>query len=140
MEDGFIPIPGAEGWQLSNAPVLAMAVHYVALDLHCRAGMPRLRKKSLELSAYLHFVLQEVSKSTEKVSFESITPLNDDERGSQVSLLIHGGGKEIFDELTKEGVIADWREPNVIRLAPVAMYNSFEDIYEFGEILKRILA
>lgn len=136
MESGFHPIPGAEGWQLSNAPVLAMAVHKVALELHCEAGMKELRKKSVLLTGYLEFLINEISQLPTKISFEIISPSEAEQRGSQLSLLIHGGGKEIFDELTKAGAILDWREPNVIRLAPVPIYNSFTDVYEFGQLLK----
>jgi kynureninase len=136
MEAGFHPIPGAEGWQLSNAPVLAMAVHKVALELHCEAGMKELRKKSVLLTGYLEFLINEISQLPTKISFEIISPSEAEQRGSQLSLLIHGGGKEIFDELTKAGAILDWREPNVIRLAPVPIYNSFTDVYEFGQLLK----
>lgn len=140
MEEGFHPIPGAEGWQLSNAPVLAMAVHNVALSLHCEAGMKNLRQKSILLTNYMEHILMEISKSQSRISFEIITPKNTEDRGAQLSLLIHGGGKEIFDDLTRQGVIADWREPNVIRLAAVPIYNSFIDIYKFGEILKQIIS
>lgn len=140
METGFHPIPGAEGWQLSNAPIFSMAIHKVALDIHCEAGMPALRKKSLLLTAYLEFIIEEVSKSGSKISFEIISPRDKNRRGSQLSLLVHGGGKEIFDELSKEGTILDWREPNVIRLAPVPLYNSFNDVFNFGKLLKKIIS
>lgn len=137
MEQGFHPIPGAEGWQLSNAPVLAMAVHKVALDMHCKAGMPALRKKSLELTAYLEYLLQQISNQDRGVAFEVITPSNPDERGAQLSILVHGKGKELFDKIAEAGVIADWREPNVIRVAPVPLYNSFTDVFQFVKILEK---
>lgn len=137
MESGFKPIPGAEGWQLSNAPILAMAVHKVALDIHCQAGMPALRKKSLRLTAYLEYLLQQISNQDHEVSFEVITPSNPDERGAQLSILVHGKGKELFDKVTEMSVIADWREPNVIRVAPVPLYNSFTDVYQFAKILEK---
>jgi kynureninase len=136
MEKGFDPIPSAEAWQLSNAPVLAMAAHKAALDIHLEAGLDKLRNKSLKLSSYLRFVLKQVAEKSGKVTFEIITPEEDKYRGSQVSVLMHGQGKELFNFLTKNGVIADWREPNVIRMAPVPLYNSFEDIYRLGEILE----
>lgn len=135
MEKGFNPIPTAESWQLSNAPVLAMAVHKVAIDLHAKIGMSALRKKSLQLTSYLEFCINQVSENHTNADFEIITPSNPEERGSQLSILVHGHGKKLFDYLTKEGVIADWREPNVIRIAPVPIYNSFEDCYRFSEIL-----
>ena len=137
MESGFQPIPGAEGWQLSNAPVLAMAVHKIAPDIHCAAGMDALREKSLNLTAYLEFLLDELSKQDHSVFFEVITPKNPDQRGAQLSILVHGRGKELFDKIAEEGVIADWREPNVIRVAPVPLYNSFTDVYHLAKILEQ---
>jgi kynureninase len=136
MGKGFEPIPTAEGWQLSNAPILSMAAHKAALDIFEEAGMDHLHKKRKALSGYLHFVLNDInSKQTEKL-LEIITPVNEIERGCQVSILMLKKGKEIFDELTKQGVIADWREPNVIRVAPVPLYNSFEDVWQFGQIIE----
>ena len=137
MEPEFKPMPTAESWQLSNAPVLAMAVHKASLDIFMDAGIDRLRAKSIELTAYLEFVINNISDESINASFEIITPSSPEERGAQLSILSHGSGKELFDFITKEGVIADWREPNVIRIAPVPMYNNFEDVYRFGEILKR---
>lgn len=139
MEKGFEPIPTAEGWQLSNAPILSMAAHKAALDIFEEAGMNRLHEKRKQLAAYLHFILNDINnRQTEKI-IEIITPANENERGCQVSMLMLEKGKEVFDELTKQGVIADWREPNVIRVAPVPLYNSFEDIFRFGEIINSIL-
>jgi kynureninase len=139
MEPDFDPIESAEAWQLSNAPILAMAVHKASLDIFMAAGLDKLREKSLKLTAYLEFVVNKVSNSSTHTSFEIITPSNPEERGAQLSILAHGKGKELFDFLTKEGVIADWREPNVIRVAPVPMYNNYEDCYRFGEILQRAI-
>jgi kynureninase len=140
MEKGFYPALGADGWQLSNAPVFAMAVHKVALDLVMKAGMDRLFTKRDRLTAYMEFIIHEVSNSIEgKEHFELISPSEKSQRGSQLSILAHGLGKGLFDNLTKAGVVADWREPNVIRLAPVPMYNSFEDVFQFGKILKRLI-
>ncbi|MBP8115841.1 MAG: kynureninase [Chitinophagaceae bacterium] len=146
MGKGFEPIPTAEGWQLSNAPILSMAAHKASLDIFEEAGMERLHKKRKQLAAYLHFVLNDInSRQTEKI-LEIITPAIENERGCQVSILMLQSGKpaspsgrKIFDELTKQGVIADWREPNVIRIAPVPLYNSFQDIFMFGEIINSIL-
>lgn len=136
MEPEFEPIPTAESWQLSNAPVLAMAVHKASLDIFMEAGIENLRAKSVHLTAYLEYVIQQVSNDDPNTSFEIITPSAPEERGAQLSILSHGKGKELFDYLTKEGVIADWREPNVIRIAPVPLYNNYEDVYRFGTILK----
>lgn len=139
MAPGFRPIPGAEGWQLSNAPVFAMAPHKAALALHDEAGMAALREKSIRLTAWLEFVIQTVASTEASVAFEVITPTDPKRRGAQLSMLIHGKGKSLFDALTRRGVIADWREPNVIRLAPVPLYNSFTDVYLFGEALAEAL-
>ncbi len=139
MKPQFDPIPGAEGWQLSNAPVFSMAVHKASLDVFDEAGMPALRKKSEKLTAYLEFVLRQVESRAEKTEFEIITPQDKAERGCQLSVLMHGQGKSLFDKLTEAGVIADWREPNVIRMAPVPLYNSFEDVFRFGEILHQTI-
>ena len=139
MEKGFKAIPTAEGWQLSNAPILSMAAHKASLDIFDEAGMPALAKKGRELSSYLYFILQEInSAATEKV-IEVITPEIESERGCQISMLMLKDGKKIFDALTRKGVIADWREPNVIRVAPVPLYNSFKDVFEFGEIISEVL-
>ncbi len=137
MAPGFKAIPGAEGWQLSNAPVLAMTPHKVALEMFDEVGMDALREKSLKLSDYLMFEIDRISSQLTKGSLEIITPRAHSARGAQVSVVAHGFGKALFDVLTKEGVIADWREPNVIRMAPVPFYNSFEDIYRFAEILEK---
>jgi len=139
MNRSFDPMQSAEAWQLSNAPVFSMAPHRAALDVFDEVGMEALRNKSLNLTGYLAFILNELSALDAGVEFEIITPQNENERGCQLSVLMHGKGKEVFQELTEAGVIADWREPNVIRMAPVPMYNSFMDIYRFGEIMKRIL-
>lgn len=132
MESDFKPIRSAEAWQLSNAPVLAMAVHKASLDLFMEAGFDNLIEKSKKMTAYLNFVIDEVSSQSTTTSFEIITPK---ERGCQLSILCHGAGRELFDKLSSNGVVADWREPNVIRIAPVPMYNSYEDCYRFGKIL-----
>lgn len=139
MEKGFEAIPTAEGWQLSNAPILSMAAHKAALDIFDEAGIDRLHEKRRLLTGYLHYILNDInSNQTEKI-IEVITPVNENERGCQVSMLMLKRGREIFDELTKQGVIADWREPNVIRVAPVPSYNSFEDVWRFGNIIESIL-
>jgi kynureninase len=139
MEKGFLPIPTAEGWQLSNAPVLLMAAHKASLDIFEQAGMNRLFNKSRLLSGYLHFILAEINLKFGIKKLEVITPENDKERGCQVSIVMLERGKEIFNELTQKGVIADWREPNVIRVAPVPLYNTFEDVFSFGKIIEEVL-
>lgn len=135
MEKGFDPIPTAEGWQLSNAPVLSMAAHKASLDIFESAGMERLHEKRKKLSGFLHFVLQDINQHSGEAVLEVITPGHEQERGCQVSMLMMRRGKEIFNALTAKGVIADWREPNVIRVAPVPLYNSFEDVWRFGQVI-----
>ncbi len=136
MEKEFDPITTAEGWQMSNAPVLSMAAHKASLDVFNEAGMADLVEKSRELTSYLFFVLDEVNASFAHPIMEVITPRNENERGCQVSVILKKDGKQIFDTLLKHGVIADWREPDVIRIAPVPLYNTFEDVFRFGEIIR----
>lgn len=140
MEKGFKAIPTAEGWQLSNAPVLLMAAHKASLDIFEEAGIDNLHIKRHKLSAYLHYVLNDINRRQAEDIIEIITPANEKERGCQVSMLMLKRGKEIFNELNNQGVVADWREPNVIRVAPVPLYNSFEDIWRFGDIVKRLIS
>jgi kynureninase len=139
MEKGFEAIPTAEGWQLSNAPILSMAAHKAALDIFDEAGIDRLHEKRRLLAGYLHYILNDINNNQTEKIIEIITPVNENERGCQVSMLMLKRGREIFGELTKQGVIADWREPNVIRVAPVPSYNSFEDVWRFGNIIESIL-
>ncbi|MEP6674287.1 MAG: kynureninase, partial [Ferruginibacter sp.] len=139
MEKGFKPIPTAEGWQLSNAPILSMAAHKASLDIFQSAGIELLIQKSRSLSSYLFFILDEINDMLHEKIIEVITPRNEHERGCQVSILMLQKGKEVFEALKQNGVLSDWREPNVIRVAPVPLYNSFEDVYRFGEIIKTCL-
>jgi kynureninase len=140
MEPGFKPMPGAEGWQLSNAPVLGMAAHLASLDIFDEVGMDALVEKRIKLTAYLEEVINDISvRCADRCRLEIITPKEPARRGAQLSILIHGKGKPVFDALTANGVIADWREPNVIRIAPTPLYNSFEDIYHFGQHLENAI-
>ena len=140
MEPGFKPIYGAEGWQLSNAPVLGMAAHLASLDIFDEAGMDRIGAKRDVLTAYLEYVIDDISeRNADRCTFEIVTPRDITKRGAQLSILAHGQGKALFDALTKQGVIADWREPNVIRIAPAPLYNSFEDCYRFGQCLEQAI-
>lgn len=139
MEPGFRPMEGAEGWQLSNAPVLGMAAHLASLSLFDEVGMDAIGQKRDDLTAYLEFIIQEISSQSDKANFEIITPTDKTQRGAQLSILAHGQGKALFDAMTEEGVVADWREPNVIRVAPAPLYNSYEDVYRFGQILKKAI-
>ena len=135
MKKGFIPMPGVDGWQLSNFPVLSGAAHLASLELFERAGMESLRKKSVLLTGFLEFLLNDIAKSSHY--FTVITPTNPEERGCQISILMKQNGRKVFNTITKAGVIADWREPDVIRVAPVPMYNSFEEVWRFVEIFKK---
>ena len=135
MEPHFDPIQGADGWQISNLPVLSLAPYLASVELFAEIGMTALIAKRNTITAYLEFVLHEIDREV-KGNFEIITPSNPKERGCQLSVFLHGEGRSLFDYLMKNGVIIDWREPNVIRLAPVPLYTSFENIYRFGQILK----
>ena len=134
MKKGFRPMPGAAGWQLSNAQIFPMAIHRASLDLVDRAGgMAALRRKSEQLTGLLETQIRELGLPSTQL--EIITPADPSQRGCQLSVLVHERGRELFDYLAARGVIADWREPNVIRLAPVPLYNSFEDVRRVGEAL-----
>jgi len=137
MKKGFKPMPGADGWQLSNSNVLASAAHAASLEIFEEVGMEALRKKSDQLTAYLEFITDELNATYG--GFEIITPRDPKHRAAQLSIFFHNNGKMLFDHLVKNGVIGDWREPNVIRVAPVPLYNSFEDVYHFGRLLKEAL-
>jgi kynureninase len=140
MEPGFDPIEGAEGWQLSNAPVLGMAAHLASLEIFEEAGMERIGQKRDQLTAYLAYLIEDVSeRNKERCSFEIITPKDPRARGAQLSILAKGQGRQLFDRLTDLGVIADWREPNVIRIAPAPLYNSYEDCLRFAQFLKQAI-
>lgn len=138
MEKEFVPMYGAEGWQLSNAPILALAPYKASLDLFERAGFDNLRAKSVQLTGYLEFLIQELNQ--QGYAYEFITPSHPDERGCQLSVLAKNEGKALFDYLIENGVILDWREPNVIRVAPTPMYNTFEEVWRFVALLKQYKA
>lgn len=135
MEPDFDPVQGANGWQLSNLPILSLAPYLASVEMFDEVGMDALIAKRDKITAYLEFILKDVARSGHG-NFEIITPENPSERACQLSVFLHGQGRALFDYLMKQGVIVDWREPNVIRLAPVPFYSSFEDMYEFGQILK----
>lgn len=134
MGPDFRMLPGAEGWQISNPPILSMAPLLASLALFREAGMDRLREKSIALTGYLELLLD--TRLRDRV--EIATPRDPAQRGCQLSLRLRAGatqGKAIFDELSRQDVFCDWREPDVIRVAPVPLYNSFEDVWEFVDIL-----
>ena len=138
MEKGFKPIEGAEGWLLSNSNILPLAAQRASLEIFEEAGIERLRQKSIDLTGYLEWMLcHEIG--CEKWGLQIITPAAPAERGCQLSIFAHKEGKAIFDKIDEAGVIGDWREPNVIRIAPAPLYNSFTDVYQFCRILQDAL-
>ncbi|MDB5024064.1 MAG: kynU [Mucilaginibacter sp.] len=140
MAPGFDPARGAEGWQVSTSPILLMAVHKAALDVFEKAGgLDKLRDKSILLTAYLEHLVQQINRKHGEQLFMIITPANPDERGCQLSIVCKRDGKAIFNYLGQNGVIGDWREPDVIRLSPVPLYNSFKDVYEAARHLEDAL-
>ncbi len=139
MEKGFVPEAGADGWQVSCTQVIPMSLYHTSLQLFEHVGfMEPLRTKSKTLTSYLFYIINEVNKVLGEEQFKIITPSNENERGAQVSIIAKSNGKQIFDYLVKNNVLGDWREPNVIRLSPVPMYNSFEDVFKTGELLLSI--
>ncbi len=139
MEKGFVPEAGADGWQVSCTQVMPMALYHASLQLFEKAGfMDKLRNKSKTLTSYLFYIINEVNVALGMEQFKIITPQNPEDRGAQVSIIAKTNGKQIFDELVANNVLGDWREPNVIRLSPVPMYNSFEDVYHTGKLLSKI--
>jgi kynureninase len=132
MQKGYDPMPSAQSWQMSNAPVFNMAAHRASLDIFDKYPIKKLRLKSEQLSAYAYFLLS----SIEGGQFEIITPKEPTKRGCQLSLLFKEQGKEVFEHIKKNRIIVDWREPNVIRFAAVPLYNSFEDVYELYDTIK----
>ena len=137
MEKGFQPIASAEGWALSTPSPILFASHLAALTVFKEAGIEKVFQKSKQLSAFLFFVLHEVLKKFEQPLFEILTPEDELSHGSQISLLVLANGKQVFEHLTTNGVFADWREPNVIRVAPVPLYNTFEEVWHFGTLLEQ---
>ncbi|MBP6661113.1 MAG: kynureninase [Chitinophagales bacterium] len=136
MQPEFNAIDGAEGWQLSNPSILAMASLRASLDIFDEVGMEKLAEKSKQLTAYLEFLINELKND----AIEIITPKDTKQRGAQLSIRIKNSNKNFFHQLTATGVVCDWREPDVIRLAPVPLYNSFLDVYQFVQKLKLVLS
>jgi kynureninase len=118
---------GAEGWQLSNPPILALAPLRASMEIFAEAGMDRLRAKSISLTAYMEFLLAQYASS----KFSVITPREPERRGAQLSIRIPKDGRKVCRKLEEEGVIGDWREPDTFRVAAVPLYNSYQDVYRF---------
>ncbi|TKB98406.1 kynureninase [Pedobacter cryotolerans] len=139
MEKGFVPEVGADGWQVSCTQVMPMALYHASLQLFEKAGfIEALRAKSITLTSYLFYIINQDNKELGEEQFKIITPDKVEDRGAQVSIIAKANGKQIFDALVANNVLGDWREPNVIRLSPVPMYNSFEDVFRTGELLLKI--
>jgi len=135
MRQPFDVMPGAEGWQLSNPPILSMAAIKASLDMFAEVGMDALREKSVQLTGYFEYLIHQIDSDQIKI----ITPSNPDERGCQLSIQVKNADKKLHQKLTENNIITDWREPDVIRCAPVPMYSSFEDVYRMVEVLKSLL-
>lgn len=135
MRHEFDVLPGAEGWQLSNPPILSMAAIKASLDIFNEVGMKKLNEKSRSLTGYFEFLLKQLGEDVIKI----ITPIDPNERGCQLSIQVLNADKILHDKLTEAGVISDWREPDVIRCAPVPLYNTYQDVYHMVEKLKVIL-
>jgi len=135
MRQDFDLLPGAEGWQLSNPSILSMAAIRASLDVFEEAGMENLRQKSVKLTGYMEFLFKEINEDRINI----ITPTDQNERGCQLSIQVKNADKNLHAQLTESGVISDWREPDVIRVAPVPLYNTFEDVFKFIERFKEVL-
>ena len=139
MQPGFQPMEGAEGWQLSNVPILGMSAMKASLEVFDEVGMPALREKSEKLTGYLEFTIDELAREFPDAEISIITPRSPEARGCQISIDIAGRERSLFDRMIAAGVIADFREPCIIRMAPVPLYNSFEDVFTFGKVMRQLL-
>jgi kynureninase len=140
MAPGFDAETGAEGWQVSTPPIMLMALHKASLDIFEKAGgITTLRTKSESLTAYLEYLVTEINQVKGEELFKIITPKDKTQRGGQLSIVCAQKAKGIFNYITNNGVIGDWREPNVIRLAPVPLYNSFKDVFNAARTLSNAI-
>ena len=140
MKNGFQPMEGAEGWQLSNAPILGMSAMKASLEVFADVGMRALREKSERLTAYLEYTIDTLAEEFPDAGISIITPREPELRGCQISINIAGRERKLFDDMIAAGLIADFREPCIIRIAPVPLYNSFEDVFTFGRVMRELLA
>jgi kynureninase len=123
----FQPMPGADGWQLSNPSIVSLAALRASMDVFHEAGMERLRAKSVSLIRYLEFLLEQKASP----NFSIITPHEEERRGAQLSIRVPQNGRTLCEQLAREGIVGDWREPDTFRVAPVPLYNSFHDVFRF---------
>lgn len=133
MGPDFEPMTGAEGWQVSNPPILPLAALRASMEIFDEVGMDRLRTKSKLLTGYLAYLLERFADDV----FTVFTPSDPEQRGAQLSIHVPRDGRRVFEALTAEGIVCDWREPGVIRVAPVPLYNRFADVYRFAEVFRR---
>ena len=131
MTPGFLPAPGADGWQVSTPNILALALHRAALNITAEAGMTALRQKSERLTGFLEHVLSSFN------DIQILTPDDPNQRGCQLSLLVRRNGRALFSYLTEAGIIGDWREPDCIRLAPMPLYNTFKEVWRVREVINQ---
>ncbi len=134
MGPDFHPIPGAEGWQLSNPPILSLVAVKTAIEVFDRVGMQALREKSFKLTGYMEFLLDNLNSD----AFTVLTPRDPEQRGAQLSIVVHENGRKVFTALEQQGAICDWRSPDCIRVAPVPLYNSYQDVYQFVMLFARL--
>jgi kynureninase len=140
MKSRFQPMAGAEGWQISNVPIFGMAAMKASIDILADVGMTALREKSEKLTGYLEYTIDLLAEEFPDAGISMITPRDPGERGSQLSFSLAGRERQLFDDMIASGVIADFREPCIIRIAPVPLYNSFEDVFTFGKVMRGLLA
>ncbi len=140
MKNGFQPMEGAEGWQLSNVPILGMSAMKASLEIFAEVGMRALREKSEKLTGYLEYTIGLLAEEFPSAGISIITPRDPAQRGTQLSMDIAGRERDLFDAMIAAGVIADFREPCIIRMAPVPLYNSFEDVFTFAKVMRHLLA
>jgi kynureninase len=129
MGPSFQAMPGADGWQLSNPSIVSLAVLRASMDIFHEVGMGNLRAKSVSLTSYLEFLLNRKMSA----NFAIITPPEKERRGAQLSIRIPKNGRALCERLAKEGIVGDWREPDTFRVAPVPLYNSYQDVFRFVE-------
>lgn len=135
MGPQFAPLPGAEGWQVSNPAILPLAALRASMEIFDEVGMERLRAKSERLTGYLAYLLDQLPAHR----FARITPEDPTRRGAQLSLLVPRGGRAVFERLERAGIVCDWREPGIIRVAPVPLYNTFTDVHRFAQVFREAL-